>query len=160
MPFSALRLKKVRRYDVARKALFLLPVQLLDNTFMECTMNENSTGLELLQHIAQRLSIREWQYFGLKFINKHMQYQWLSLDLPLKQQLSKCAHELFVKFSVRFYIRNINQLKDESTRYQFFLQLRNEIIEGALLCSAEQSVILAAYSIQAAYGKGIFTLID
>jgi len=94
-----------------------------------------------VQHISQRLSIGEWEYFGLKFINKHQQYQWLDLELPLKRQLNKLANELFLKFSVRFYIRNINQLKDEFTRYQFFLQLRNEIIEGALLCSAEQAGI-------------------
>ncbi|XP_055332337.1 tyrosine-protein phosphatase non-receptor type 21-like [Paramacrobiotus metropolitanus] len=151
MPF-AFRLKKVRRYDVATRALFVLSVQLLDNTEMECTLNEASTGEELLSHIAQRLNIREYGYFGLKFINKHLQYQWLALDLPLKRQLTKFAHSLFVKFSVRFYVKNATQLKDESTRYQFFLQLRNEIIEGALLCSPEQAVLLASYSLQAAYG--------
>ncbi|OQV25862.1 Tyrosine-protein phosphatase non-receptor type 14 [Hypsibius exemplaris] len=151
MPF-ALRLKKVRRYDVARKNLFLLPVQLLDNTIMECTMNETSTGLDLLHHIAQRLTIGECQYFGIKFINRHMQYEWLDSNLPLKEQLHNCVSEVFVKFSVRFYIRNTSQLKDDFTRYQFFLQLRNEIIEGALLCSTEQAVLLGSYSLQAAYG--------
>lgn len=33
-------------------------------------------------------------------------------------------------------------------RYHFFLQLKMDVIEGRILCDADQAVLLASYSMQ------------
>lgn len=33
-------------------------------------------------------------------------------------------------------------------RYHYFLQLKDDVIEGRILCDADQAVLLASYSMQ------------
>ena len=58
MPFKW-RLKKTRKYDISTKNLFIVGVYLLDNAYLECTLNAESTGQECLNSIAQRIELAE-----------------------------------------------------------------------------------------------------
>lgn len=49
---------------------------------------------------------------------------------------------------VKFYSSEPNNLREELTRYQFFLQLKLDILEGKLECPPETAVKLAAYALQ------------
>lgn len=46
----------------------------------------------------------------------------------------------------------INYFIGLNYRYHFFLQLKMDVIEGRILCDADQAVLLASYSMQ---GKNI-----
>ena len=58
MPFG-LRFKRTRRYDISNKNVFMVEVQMLDNSFLECTLNSESTGHECLEGIAQKIELAE-----------------------------------------------------------------------------------------------------
>ena len=58
MPFKW-RLKKTRSYEISSKNSYIVGVYLLDNNFLECTLNSDSTGQECLDSIAQRIELSE-----------------------------------------------------------------------------------------------------
>eukprot|EP00058_Branchiostoma_floridae_P024703 XP_002610193.1 hypothetical protein BRAFLDRAFT_216945 [Branchiostoma floridae] len=151
MPFG-LKLKKTKRYNVHTKNSFVIPVQLLDNTVIECTITTESTGRHCLEAVGQRLELQEVCYFGLRYVSKRLQLQWVELEKPLKKQLDKLAHEPLVYFAVMFYVSNVQKLNQEITRYLFYLQLKSDVIEGRLPCTPEQAMLLASYAIQAEFG--------
>lgn len=41
-------------------------------------------------------------------------------------------------------------------RYQYYLHLKTEILDGRLQCSPEQAIVLAAYSVQGEFGTVIY----
>ena len=55
--------------------------------------------------------------FGLRFVNKKLQFRWIELDKPLKKQLDKRADSSLLYFGVMFYIPNAHRIEDEMTRY-------------------------------------------
>ncbi|XP_033624610.1 tyrosine-protein phosphatase non-receptor type 21-like [Asterias rubens] len=151
MPFG-LRLKKTRRYNVTSKNSYVARIQLLDNTLLELTLTPESLGQDCLDTIAQRLQLEETMYFGLQYINKGYKLRWVDLEKPLKKQLEKNCQDPILRFCVMLYASNVQQLRQEITRYLYFLQLKSDIIEGILPCSPEQAVLLASYAVQAEFG--------
>lgn len=55
-------------------------------------------------------------------------------------------YTLFLK--VKFYSSEPSQLREELTRYQFFLQLKQDILEGRLECPLSTGVELCALALQ------------
>ncbi|XP_059161044.1 tyrosine-protein phosphatase non-receptor type 21-like isoform X2 [Physella acuta] len=155
MPFKW-RLKKTRKYDISTKNSFIVGVYLLDNAYLECTLNADSTGQECLNSIAQRVELVESHYFGLRYVTKKLHFHWVDLEKPLKKQLDKYAqpasHSHCLYFGVMFYIIGAHKIPDEVARYHYYLQLKNDVIDGRLPCSSEQAIRLAAYSLQAEFG--------
>ncbi|XP_055880391.1 tyrosine-protein phosphatase non-receptor type 21-like isoform X2 [Biomphalaria glabrata] len=155
MPFKW-RLKKTRKYDISTKNSFIVGVYLLDNAYLECTLSAESTGQECLKSIAQRIELSESQYFGLRYVTKKLHFHWVDLEKPLKKQLDKYAqpasHCHCLYFGVMFYVMGAHKIPDEVARYHYYLQLKNDVIDGRLLCSSDQAVRLAAYSLQAEFG--------
>lgn len=58
MPFK-LRLKKSRQYNVVSKSLFVICVELLDGSTIECTLSSESVGRECLDNVCQRLGLQQ-----------------------------------------------------------------------------------------------------
>ncbi|XP_046387932.1 tyrosine-protein phosphatase non-receptor type 14 isoform X2 [Ischnura elegans] len=67
MPFK-LRLNKKRQYNVVSKSLFVICVELLDGTSIECTLSAESSGQECLQNVCQRLGLQQPEFFGLRYV--------------------------------------------------------------------------------------------
>ncbi|XP_054987239.1 tyrosine-protein phosphatase non-receptor type 21 [Sorex araneus] len=151
LPFG-LKLKRTRRYTVSSKSCLVARIQLLNNEFVEFTLSVESTGQESLEAVAQRLELREITYFSLWYYNKQNQRRWVDLEKPLKKQLDKHALEPTVYFGVVFYVPSVSQLQQEITRYQYYLQLKKDILEGNIPCSLEQSIHLAGFAVQADFG--------
>ncbi|KFM56893.1 Tyrosine-protein phosphatase non-receptor type 14, partial [Stegodyphus mimosarum] len=152
MPFK-IKLKKSRQYNVSSKNLFVLSVELLDNTTVECTLSSQSLGQECLNNVCQRLGLQQSQYFGLRFLSKKGTYWWVDLQRPLKKQLDKYALESCnLYLGVMFFVADVNILHDEVTRYHYFLQLKSDILEGKLHCNEDQTILFASYSLQAEFG--------
>nr|XP_013189492.1 unnamed protein product [Amyelois transitella] len=153
MPFK-LKLKKTRQYNVASKSLFVISVELLDGGVADCTLSVDSSGLECLDNVCQRQAINQPEFFGLRYLNRNCQPRWVQLERPLKRQLDKyaSAHQLYLR--VMYYvISGTSLITDEVTRYHYFLQLKNDLIEGRISCDCQQAVVLASYSRQAEYGN-------
>ena len=51
-------------------------------------------------------------------------------------------------FGVKFYAADPCSLKEEVTRYQFFLQLKKDILNGKLLCSLKKAAEVSALALQ------------
>ncbi|XP_062863723.1 tyrosine-protein phosphatase non-receptor type 21 isoform X2 [Trichomycterus rosablanca] len=151
LPFG-FKLKRTRRYTVSSKSCLVTRIQLLNGEFIEFTLSVESTGQECLEAVAQRLELREITYFSLWYFNKQNQQRWIDLEKPLKKQLDKYGHEPTVYFGVVFYVPTISQLQQEITRYQYYLQLKKDILEGRIPCSIEQAIRLAGLAVQADFG--------
>ncbi|XP_036398330.1 LOW QUALITY PROTEIN: tyrosine-protein phosphatase non-receptor type 21-like [Megalops cyprinoides] len=151
LPFG-LKLKRTRRYTVSSKSCLVTRIQLLNGEFVEFTLSVESIGQECLEAVAQRLELREVTYFSLWYFNKQNQQRWIDLEKPLKKQLDKYGLEPTVYFGVVFYVPNVSQLQQEITRYQYYLQLKKDILEGRIPCSIEQAIRLAGLAVQADFG--------
>lgn len=53
-----------------------------------------------------------------------------------------------LRLKVKFYSSEPNTLREELTRYQFFLQLKLDILEGRLECPENTAVELCALALQ------------
>ncbi|XP_030157890.1 tyrosine-protein phosphatase non-receptor type 14 isoform X1 [Lynx canadensis] len=151
MPFG-LKLRRTRRYNVLSKNCFVTRIRLLDSNVIECTLSVESTGQECLEAVAQRLELRETHYFGLWFLSKSQQARWVELEKPLKKHLDKFANEPLLFFGVMFYVPNVSWLQQEATRYQYYLQVKKDVLEGRLRCALEQVIRLAGLAVQADFG--------
>uniref|UniRef100_A0A8C1W5Y6 Tyrosine-protein phosphatase non-receptor type n=1 Tax=Cyprinus carpio TaxID=7962 RepID=A0A8C1W5Y6_CYPCA len=151
LPFG-LKLKRTRRYTVSSKSCLVTRIQLLNGEYVEFTLSVESTGQECLEAVAQRLELREITYFSLWYCNKQNQQRWIDLEKPLKKQLDKYGLEPTVYFGVVFYVSSVTQLQQEITRYQFYLQLKKDVLEGKIPCSIEQAIHLASLAVQADLG--------
>ncbi|XP_049625501.1 tyrosine-protein phosphatase non-receptor type 14 [Suncus etruscus] len=151
MPFG-LKLRRTRRYNVLSKNCFVTRIRLLDSSDIECTLSVESTGQECLEAVAQRLELRETHFFGLWFLSKSQQARWVELEKPLKKHLDKFANEPLLFFGVMFYVPSVAWLRQEATRYQYYLQAKKDVLEGRLRCSLEQVIRLAGLAVQADFG--------
>uniref|UniRef100_A0A4W5MXH6 Tyrosine-protein phosphatase non-receptor type n=1 Tax=Hucho hucho TaxID=62062 RepID=A0A4W5MXH6_9TELE len=151
LPFG-LKLKRTRRYTVSSKSCLVTRIQLLNSEFVEFTLSVESSGQECLEAVAQRLELREITYFSLWYFNKQNQQRWIDLEKPLKKQLDKYGLLPTVYFGVVFYVPTVGQLQQEITRYQYYLQLKKDVLEGRIPCSIEQAIRLAGLAVQADFG--------
>lgn len=117
MPFK-LKLKKSRHYSVVSKSLFVISVDVLDNTNVECTLSSESTGQDCLDIVCQKLGLNQPKFFGLQYMSKVREtFSWFELDKPIKRQLDKYARDLVVYLRVMYYvISGVRLLNDEVTR--------------------------------------------
>jgi len=53
-----------------------------------------------------------------------------------------------LRLKVKFYSSEPNSLREELTRYQFFLQLKQDILQGRLDCAYQMAVELSALALQ------------
>lgn len=71
---------------------------------------------------------------------------WLDPSKTVKKQLGNCQSPLY--FRVKFYVSDPSKLQEEYTRYQFYLQLRRDILEERLQLAPSTSILLASYTVQ------------
>ncbi|KAM9317314.1 tyrosine-protein phosphatase non-receptor type 14 [Gastrophryne carolinensis] len=147
MPFK-IKLRRTKRYNVLSKNCFVSRIRLLNSMEIECTLSVDSTGLECLEAVAQRLELCETHYFGLWFVGKSRQARWVELEKSLKKQLDKFSVEPLLYFGVMFYVPSVSCLKQSVTRYQYYLQLRKDVYDGRLRCAVDQYIRLAALAVQ------------
>lgn len=64
------------------------------------------------------------------------------------------------RLKVKFYSSEPNTLREELTRYQFFLQLKQDLFEGRLECPQQECIELCALAIQCKWKMKQFLPID
>ncbi|XP_067941317.1 tyrosine-protein phosphatase non-receptor type 21-like isoform X2 [Watersipora subatra] len=143
--------KKNQRYKVSRKSDFIQVVTLLDGSQMECNLSADSLPIDCLENVLQRLEVAEVGLFGLKYFTSSGQLRWADVETPLKKQLQKHASSHILYIGIFYYIDRAYALQDAPTRYQFYLQLKADVLDSKLYCSLEQAILLAGYALQAEY---------
>ena len=122
MPFK-FHLKKSRQYDVVSKTQYVLCVELLDSTSIECTLSIGSTGRECLVNVTQRLGFGQPEFFGLCYVSRESphSFRWVNMEKPLKRELEKRAKNFNVYLRVMYYVVDIQFIQDDFTRYYFHI---------------------------------------
>ncbi|XP_008583270.1 PREDICTED: band 4.1-like protein 4A [Galeopterus variegatus] len=71
-------------------------------------------------------------------------------DIEQKKILAGPPYTLY--FGIKFYAEDPCKLKEEITRYQFFLQVKQDVLQGRLPCPVNIAAQLGAYAIQSELG--------
>ncbi|XP_060528153.1 band 4.1-like protein 4 [Cylas formicarius] len=123
----------------------------LDETELVHELQSNSTGQALLDIVFRHLNLLETAYFGLRFLDQNGQTHWLDPSKKLNKQI-KGPDPYTLYFGVKFYAADPCKLLEEITRYQFFLQIKQDILQGRLLVPFELTAELGAYILQSELG--------
>jgi hypothetical protein len=106
----------------------------LDETQEHFFIPKKSLGSKLLEQVNYHLDLLETDYFGLQFSDTHNVKHWLDPTKPIKKQC-KIGPPYQFFFRVKFYTAEPNNLKEELTRYFYFLQLKQDLRSGRLCVS-------------------------
>lgn len=126
-------------------------IVLLDDTELIQEVQSTSTGQDLLDVVFRHLNLLETPYFGLRFIDTVGQTHWLDPHKKVVRQL-KDTTVFSLYFGVKFYASDPCKLLEEITRYQFFLQVKQDILQGRLPVSFDLAAQLFAYAVQSELG--------
>ncbi|CAD1481249.1 unnamed protein product, partial [Heterotrigona itama] len=122
-------------------------VVLLDGTDLPIELSKKALASDLYEQVFYSLDLIEKDYFGLQYTDSNNVQHWLDPTKPIKKQV-KIGPPYTLRLKVKFYSSEPNTLREELTRYQFFLQLKQDVLEGKLHCPHQVSVQLAALALQ------------
>uniref|UniRef100_A0A6I8SC39 Tyrosine-protein phosphatase n=1 Tax=Xenopus tropicalis TaxID=8364 RepID=A0A6I8SC39_XENTR len=130
------RTYNVRASEQARdrqSAEVVCNVLLLDNTIQAFHVNKHSHGQVLLDSVFKFLDLTERDYFGLQLADDSCDNpRWLDPNKPIRKQLKRGSpHNL--NFRVKFFVSDPSKLQEEYTRYQYFLQIKQDGVFGKIL---------------------------
>ncbi|XP_064609138.1 band 4.1-like protein 4 [Liolophura sinensis] len=126
-------------------------VLLLDDTELTVHLKHSHKGSALLERVFEQLNLVEKDFFGLRFIDQYNQTHWLDGNKSIATQIKGSQNNKFY-FGVKFYAADPCKLHEEITRYQFFLQVKRDILQGRLPVSFDEAVELCAYAVQSELG--------
>ncbi|VUZ41998.1 unnamed protein product [Hymenolepis diminuta] len=131
---------KIRLLDSEQKAL-------------EIFISKNDEGQVLFDKVCNELGgIVEKDYFGLRYMDKNNQRQWLDLGRNVKKQMTG-AHSSALSFRVKHYPGNpITDFHQEISQYLLYLQIRRDLVQGRLLCPLNELYTMGGLILQSEYG--------
>ncbi|KAL1110364.1 hypothetical protein AAG570_007895, partial [Ranatra chinensis] len=112
---------------------------------------ETTLGQEILETVFRHLNLLETSYFGLRYIDSENQTHWLDTSKRVTKQL-KGEGSYTLYFGVKFYAADPCKLVEEITRYQFFLQVKQDILQGRLPVPFDLASELCALLVQSELG--------
>ncbi|KAK9883579.1 hypothetical protein WA026_001755 [Henosepilachna vigintioctopunctata] len=147
LELAAARVRKLKGLD--------LTIHFLDDTEHVFHIEKRSKGSTLLDLVYQHLELVEKDYFGLQYPDakagsKTECMVWLDPSKALKKQLASLQTDLY--FKVKFYVSDPSKLQQEYTRYQFYLQIKKDILEEKLILPPSTAILLASYMLQSEIG--------
>lgn len=126
-------------------------------------------GNDLYEQVFYSLDLIEKDYFGLQFTDANHVKHWLDPTKPIKKQVKsnekntnfRCFRTsnynkipfpvgppYTLRLKVKFYSSEPNTLREELTRYQFFLQLKHDLLDGKLECTDQRAIEMCALALQ------------
>ncbi|KAM3187138.1 hypothetical protein ACTXT7_002882 [Hymenolepis weldensis] len=107
-------------------------------------------GQWLFDEVINRMGgLLESDYFGLRYLDKSKQRQWLDPSKTVYKQLKNVVPRS-LNFRVKHYpAKPLEELKQEKSRYFLYLQLRRDLHSGRLIGRNNDMHILAAHILQA-----------
>lgn len=130
---------------------FHCKVVLLDETELIQEIQNTSRGQHLLDVVYRHLNLLETAFFGLRYVDEVGQTHWLDATKKIHKQMKGVTAFTFY-FGVKFYASDPCKLLEEITRYQFFLQVKQDIYHGRLPVAFELAAELFAYAVQSELG--------
>ncbi|XP_029166807.1 tyrosine-protein phosphatase non-receptor type 4 isoform X6 [Nylanderia fulva] len=133
-------------------------VTFLDDTQHTFQLDKRAKGQILLDLVFQHLELIEKDYFGLQYSENGVNttiptsdtMRWLDPSKPVKKQIRSKGGHFF--FAVKFYVSDPSKLQEEYTRYQFYLQIRRDILQGKLQLPTSTACLIASYTVQSELG--------
>ncbi|XP_029512494.1 band 4.1-like protein 4A isoform X2 [Oncorhynchus nerka] len=115
---------------------------------------KSTKGSVVLDFVFNHVNLAETDYFGLRYCDRSHQTYWLdpSKTLSEHKDLITTGPPYTLYFGVKFYAEDPCKLKEEITRYQFFLQVKQDVLQGRIPCPLDISAQLAALAIQSELG--------
>lgn len=113
----------------------------LDDQQENFILPKKSLAAKLYEQVFYHLDLIETDYFGLQFSDTHNVRHWLDPTKPIKKQC-KIGPPYQFFFKVKFYTAEPNNLKEELTRYFYFLQLKHDLRCGRLSCSTQEPILI------------------
>ncbi|XP_046387948.1 band 4.1-like protein 5 isoform X2 [Ischnura elegans] len=144
---------------IPNKHLIQCKVILLDGTDLSVDLSKKAVGNDLYEQVFYSLDLIEKDYFGLQYTDANNVQHWLDPTKAIKKQV-KIGPPYTFRLKVKFYSSEPNNLREELTRYQFFLQLKQDILDGKLECPLPTAIELSALSLQSELGdyeEGVHT---
>lgn len=127
-------------------------ILLLDNTVQAFRVNKHDQGQVLLDIVFKHLDLTERDYFGLQLTDDSTDNpRWLDPNKPIRKQLKR-GSPYNLNFRVKFFVSDPNKLQEEYTRYQYFLQIKQDILTGRLSCPCNTAALLASFAVQSELG--------
>ncbi|XP_022306008.2 uncharacterized protein LOC111112642 isoform X1 [Crassostrea virginica] len=138
-------------HPLKKKNAVQCTVMLLDGTDFTTEIHKKAEGHELYEQVFYHLDLIEKDYFGLQYTDHYNVCHWLDPTKKIRKQV-KIGPPYTFRFRVKFYSSEPNNLHEELTRYQFFLQVKLDIFSGRLPCPQDTLVDLAAEALQSELG--------
>ncbi|XP_053522522.1 tyrosine-protein phosphatase non-receptor type 4 isoform X1 [Artibeus jamaicensis] len=157
---SRFRLPAGRTYNVRASELardrqhteVVCNILLLDNNVQAFKVNKHHQGQVLLDIVFKHLDLTERDYFGLQLADDSTDNpRWLDPNKPIRKQLKR-GSPYNLNFRVKFFVSDPNKLQEEYTRYQYFLQIKQDILNGRLPCPYNTAALLASFAVQSELG--------
>uniref|UniRef100_A0A8C6ISX3 Erythrocyte membrane protein band 4.1-like 4A n=1 Tax=Melopsittacus undulatus TaxID=13146 RepID=A0A8C6ISX3_MELUD len=116
--------------------------------------SKSTKGSVVLGYVFRHLNLVEIDYFGLRYCDRSHQTYWLdpAKTLAEHKELINTGPPYTLYFGIKFYAEDPCKLKEEITRYQFFLQVKQDVLQGRLPCPSNTAAQLGAYIIQSELG--------
>ncbi|XP_037633042.1 FERM domain-containing protein 3 isoform X3 [Sebastes umbrosus] len=130
----------------------LCTIRLLDDSEISCSIQRDTKGQFLLDHVSNHYNLLEKDYFGIRYVDPEKQRHWLEPNKPVVRQMKSALQPYTMCFRVKFYPHEPMKIKEELTRYLLYLQLKRDIYHGRLLCPFAEAAYLGACIIQAELG--------
>ncbi|XP_071339239.1 FERM domain-containing protein 3 isoform X1 [Trachinotus anak] len=130
----------------------LCTIRLLDDSEISCSIQRDTKGQFLLDHVCNHYNLLEKDYFGIRYVDPEKQRHWLEPNKPVVRQMKSAQQPYTMCFRVKFYPNEPMKIKEELTRYLLYLQLKRDIYHGRLLCPFAEAAYLGACIIQAELG--------
>ncbi|XP_075344677.1 band 4.1-like protein 4A isoform X4 [Mycteria americana] len=117
-------------------------------------LEKSTKGSVVLGYVFRHLNLVEIDYFGLRYCDRSHQTYWLdpAKTLAEHKELINTGPPYTLYFGIKFYAEDPCKLKEEITRYQFFLQVKQDVLQGRLPCPINTAAQLGAYVIQSELG--------
>uniref|UniRef100_A0A9J7YK42 Erythrocyte membrane protein band 4.1-like 4A n=1 Tax=Cyprinus carpio carpio TaxID=630221 RepID=A0A9J7YK42_CYPCA len=138
---------------------FYCEVLLLDESKLILTtqqqgIKKSTKGSVVLDYVFSHVNLAETEYFGLRYCDRSHQTYWLdpSKTLAEHKDLITTGPPFTLYFGVKFYAEDPCKLKEEITRYEFFLQVKQDVLQGRLPCPFNIGAQLGALAIQSELG--------
>ncbi|XP_012681700.2 ezrin a [Clupea harengus] len=120
---------------------------------LEFAIQATTTGKQLFDQVIKTVGVREVWYFGLQYMDNKGVFSWLKLEKKVMSQDMKKEVPLQFKFRARYYPEDVSEeLIQDITQKQFFLQVKEVILSDEVYCPPESAVLLASYAVQTKFG--------
>ncbi|XP_028314221.1 FERM domain-containing protein 3 isoform X2 [Gouania willdenowi] len=127
-------------------------VRLLDDQETCCSIQRDTKGQFLLDHVCNHYNLLEKDYFGIRYVDPDKQRHWLDPNKSVVRQMKSAQQPYTMCFRVKFYPNEPMKIKEELTRYLLYQQLKRDIYHGRLLCPFTEAAYLGACIVQAELG--------